>query len=297
MKMRRNKCGPWRWAVIVLLALWSVSATADESAIEAHGQGLFERGVQAYRQGRYAEAQALWERSFAYSPRRRVFWNLAAGHLSQGHRDLGVGFLIRYMDRDLPYLESSEMQAAVAAIADSPAQIEDPARRVELARQVNEANSAVSEGRSTPVPEGDRRFGSDIQTEEAARIWTARKALDRELFSEGVRLAQARSYPEALVYFERCLVYRTHRNALWNIAACHLSQGRRDFALHFIDGYLDRTPEARESDRVQAVVSALADESPNIPDVGRRFELWSEFAAATTAALVADEVDTDGGDS
>jgi tetratricopeptide (TPR) repeat protein len=292
----RVLCSTAALATVLLSSLAAGPSWADEDEIRAHGRELFDRGVRANQQGRYSEAQALYERAFAYSPRRSALWNLAGCHLSQGNRDLAVFFLVRYMERDPEYLQSSEMQAAVAAIADSPPQIGDTARRSLLGQQVNRAHQAIEEGRWTRTAEGERRFGADVRSEEAARILTAAKTLDRELFSEGVRLTQDRRYPEALVFFERAFIFGSHRNVLWNLAACHLSQGRRDFALHFIDGYLERTPEARRSDQVQAVVSALADEPPNISNVSRRFEIWAEFSAAIDAALGTEDTAPTGGE-
>jgi len=284
-------------AVSVMLALWIAPTSAYTTEIADHAEQLFRQGRRAFLQGRDAAAQALFERSLGYHQVRNAYWNLAASHLSQGHRDLTVWALDRYMRLNPPYIESAEMQAAVGAIADSPEPIEDIDRRGELAEQVDEAAGSVMEGRSTPVDEAERRFGTGSPGAEAERAQTTSYDQTKEFFIRGHELFGEGEIQRAMVLFERSLAYKPARNALWNIAACHLALGHRDFALHFIDGYLNATPLARKDTGVQAVVGAIADEPPNVPNVDRRYELWDELATATNAALGEEKPETDGGES
>jgi len=274
-----------RWAAIATLVLWVAPSGVDATEITDRAERLFRQGRRALRQDRYAAAQSLFERSLGLHQNRNAYWNLAACHLSQGQRDLAVWSFERYMRLNPPYLESAEMQAAVGAIADSPASIEVGAQSGELAVLVNEASEAIEEGRSTPAAEDQRRFGADPPGAESQRLLQIADGFGRQLFGEGHRLIDEGWIEEALGYFERSLVYKPVRNALWNLAACHIGLGHRDFALIYIDGYLSHTPQARGNSQVQAVAGLIADEPPNMPNVDRRFELWGQFSTATNAAL------------
>jgi tetratricopeptide (TPR) repeat protein len=257
----RNKL----FAVGVVVVAAVAVALGAYASMEERGEELFREGVRLANEGDYLGALHDFERAMAYTPRLNVLWNIACCHVVLGNRDLAVACLDRYMEHAAAFQHSSEMQAVGAASAAEPHNMPDLDRRAQLWDRVEAASRAVDEDRATPATAGQRRYGVGNR---GARIKTGESSLEWQhaqvVTARCVERADAGDFEEALAYAERAAAYSAHPNAYWNIAAFHLKLGHRDFFLDFMDLYLQRVPQVRESTEVQQVMSDIADAPPVI---------------------------------
>ncbi len=248
-------------AILVAVAI----ALGAYASMGERGEELFREGVRLANEGDYLGALHDFERAMAYTPRLNVLWNIACCHVVLGGRDLAVACLDRYMEHDEAFQQSAEMQTVVAAIAAEPRDMPDLDRRAQLWEQVEEASRAVEEGRATSASAEQRRYGVGNR---GARIKTGESSLEWQhaqvVTARCTERADAGDFEEALAYAERAAAYSAHQNVYWNIAVFHLKLGHRDLFLGFMDLYLQRVPQVRESTEVQRVMSDIADAPPVI---------------------------------
>jgi tetratricopeptide (TPR) repeat protein len=277
----RNKHVAVGVAVVVAVAV----ALGAYASMQERGEELFREGVRLANEGDYLGALHAFERAMAYTPRLNVLWNIACCHVVLGGRDLAVACLDRYMEHDVAFQQSAEMQAVVAAIAAEPQNMPDVDRRGELWDQVEAASRAVEEGRATSASAEQRGYGVGNR---GARIKTGESSLEWQhaqvVTARCTERADAGDYEEALAYAERAAAYSAHQNVYWNIAVFHLKLGHRDFFLDFMDVYQQRVPQVRESAEFQQVMADIADAPPVIPSALRE-RLDERVARAVERAL------------
>ncbi|HPA81359.1 MAG TPA: hypothetical protein PLS95_11135 [Thermoanaerobaculales bacterium] len=250
-------------AVVLALALTQTA----HATMEERGEELFREGVRLANEGDYDSALEYFERTMAYTPRLNVLWNIACCHVVLGKRDLAVACLDRYMEHDLAFQRSAEMQAVVAAIAAEPPDMPDLDRRGELWNRVEAASRAVGEGRATPATVEQRRYGVgnrgvQVKTMDTSSTPEGQRAL--YLTGRVYELASRGHLEEALPLAERTLAYRVRPNPYYNIAGIHLMMGHRDLALAFLDRYQQLLPPLRESAEFQDLMADIADAPPAI---------------------------------
>jgi tetratricopeptide (TPR) repeat protein len=282
MRVRRRLSA----AVAVVVAMATVQPLFG--SLEEYGEELFREGVRIASAGDYAGALAYFERTFAYAPRLNVLWNIACCHVVLGHRNLAVACLDRYMEHDVAFQESAEMQTVVAAIEAEPPDMPDAHRRAELWRAIEAANRAVEEGRATVATADQRRYGVSGRgaalKNRGGGAGTAEREQAAILLSQALGLLRGGHRREAMELNERSLLYQPRPNVFYNLGLFHLELGHRDIALAFWDRYLNLRPVERQSPEVQAAVAAIAD-APSQIDESRARELLGRLAYAIDATI------------
>jgi tetratricopeptide (TPR) repeat protein len=251
-----------RFAVGVVLVVALALAQAAYASLEDRGEELFLEGVWSAGEGDYETALERFERAMAYTPRLNVLWNIACCHVALGNRDLAVACLDRYMEHDLAFQQSAEMQAVVADIAAEPPDMPDVRRREQLSNRVAAAGQAVEKDDYTPATAAQRRYGvgnRGVQFKTAEDRSTPEFQRGNELNNRATELYRTRGPEEALLFAERALAYIATTVTYHNIAVIHLVMGHRDMALGFLDLFQQRLPRLRESSEFQDLVSDIAD--------------------------------------
>jgi hypothetical protein len=268
------------WTVVIVAL-----APAAHASMEEEGQRLFGEGVRLANEGDYEGALAFFERTMAYTPTVNVLWNIACCHVVLGNRDLAVSCLDRYMEHDVAFQQSAEMQAVVAAIAAEPHSIPDLDRRGELWDQVEAASRAVEDGRATPATADQRRYGVSSRGARAKTGDTTVESMQSLILTGHlVERAGEDDLEGALAYAERAFAYGAYSNLYWNVASAHLMLGHRDMTLAFLDLYQQRNTQVRESAEFQQVMADIADAPPTIGG-GLADRLYARLNSAVDRAL------------
>ncbi|PWB73324.1 MAG: hypothetical protein C3F15_09870 [Holophagae bacterium] len=279
-------------AVVLVVAL-SLAITADAS-LEDRGEFLFREGVRLASDGDYQGALEHFERAMAYTPRLNVLWNIACCHVVLGNRDLAVACLDRYMEHDLAFQESAEMQAAVAGVEAEPADMPDVRRRGQLWDRIAVAGQAVEKGEATAAPAELRLYGvgsRSVSYKTGGDRTSPEGQRGRELNNQALELYRDRGPEEALPTMERVLAYVANPIAYHNMAQIHLKLGHRDLALDFLDLFQQRLPRLLESDAFQGLMSDIAD-APVVMDAATaqgfvdRLDPACEWALSPTTPMV-----------
>jgi tetratricopeptide (TPR) repeat protein len=251
-----------RFVVAASVVLALVVAQAAHASLENRGEELFQEGVRLASDGNYQSALEHFERAMAYTPRLNVLWNIACCHVVLGNRDLAVVCLDRYMEHDLAFQESAEMQAAVAGVEDEPADMPDVRRRGQLWDRIAAASQAVEKGEATAAPAEMRLYGTgsrSVRYKTGGDRSSPEGQRGRELNNQAIELYRDRGPEEALPTMERVLAYIADHISYHNMAQIHLKLGHRDLALAFLDLFQQRLPRLLESDAFQGLMSDLAD--------------------------------------
>lgn len=245
-------------SVVFMLAL----AQAAHASLEDRGEYLFREGVRLASDGNYQAALEHFERAMAYTPTLNVLWNISCCHVALGNRDLAVICLDRYMEHDLAFQESAEMQVAVARVEEEPADIPDVRRRRQVWDRIAAASQAVEKGEATAAPAELRLYGTGSRS---VRYKTGGDGTGpdgqraRELNNQAIELYRDRGPEEALPTMERVLAYVANHTSYHNMAQIHLKLGHRDFALAFLDLFQQRLPRLLDSDAFQELMRDIAD--------------------------------------
>ncbi|HOC43476.1 MAG TPA: hypothetical protein PKJ99_10735 [Thermoanaerobaculales bacterium] len=252
--------------VLLLVAALSLAISAAAS-VEDTGEQLFQEGVRLANDRDYQGALEHFERAMAYTPRLNVLWNIACCHVVLGHRDLAVACLDRYMEHDLAFQESAEMQAAVADVEGEPADMPDARRRGELWDGIAAASQAVEKGEATEAPDELRLYGvgsRSVRYKTGDNGTSPEGRRGRELNEQVIELYRSGSPEEALPFAERVAAYIANTSTYHNIAVIHLSLGHRDLALDFLDLFQQRVPQLRESAEFRLLVRDIGAAPPQI---------------------------------
>jgi len=285
-------------AVVLVVAL-SLAITVDAS-LEDRGEYLFREGVRLASDGNYQSALEHFERAMAYTPTLNVLWNIACCHVVLGNRDLAVACLDRYMEHDVAFQESAEMQVAVAGVEGEPADMPDVRRRGELWDRIAAASQAVEKGEATAAPAELRLYGvgsRSVSYKTGADRTSPEGQRARELNDQAIELYRSRGAEEALPTMERVMAYTASYISYHNMAKLHLKLGHRDLTLAFLDLFQQRLPRLLESDAFQQLMNDIADapfamDAATAQGFSDRLDPACEWARSPTTPMVR----TDSGD-
>jgi len=248
-------------AVAAALVAGLISSPAAHASLEDRGEYLFREGVRLASDGNYQSALEHFERAMAYTPTLNVLWNIACCHVVLGNRNLAVACLDRYMEHDLAFQESAEMQAAVAGVEGEPADMPDVRRRGQLWDRIAAAGQAVEKGEATAAPAELRLYGvgsRSVRVKTGEDRTTTEWQRGNELNDQAIGVYRSRGPEEALPVMERVLAYSVDEVVYHNMARLHLQLGHRDFAIAFLGLFQQRLPRLLQSSAFQELMRDIA---------------------------------------
>ena len=206
---------------------------AKEARTDAQNQHRarehFQQGQEAYRQGKWERARALFEAADSLLPSPELAFNLALVCERSGRASEAVAYYRRYLKKaDTNMRERREVRDKIAALS---------------------ALAARQQGQlKLPPPSGDQL------TAEARRF-----------FTRGLALYKRDQRRAAMAAFMAAYRLRQTPELLFNLALISEELGHRRDAIDYYQAYLRRLPRAHDAGAVRSRIQALT-KPPEEPD-------------------------------
>ena len=152
---------------IILALVSSSAAAADPKPLEPKARVLVDRGLEAYRDGRYEEAIRELSAAYEIDPRREILFNWAQAERLSGDCDAAIPLYQEFLDSDPPSAQAKQARRLIEKCdvfkpkGDRPAAGPPPGGLVDI------------EPGPDPEPERDRRERAPAapSTREDGPVW------------------------------------------------------------------------------------------------------------------------------